>query len=61
MWHQSPANTPAELEVTGDDFTPAVNMTARTDVSTDQLFAVLRGEPARGHIPTVTMPPGGAI
>ena len=37
---------PAELKVPGDDFTRTVNMTARTELSTDQLFAVLRGEPA---------------
>ena len=29
----------------GDHFTRTVNMTARTELSTDQLFAVLRGEP----------------
>jgi hypothetical protein len=37
---------PAELKVQGDDFTRTVNMTARTELSTDQMFAVLRGEPA---------------
>jgi hypothetical protein len=40
-----PART-VELKVPGDDFTRTVNMAAGTELSTDQLFGLLSGEPA---------------
>ena len=40
-----PART-VELQVPGDDFTRTVNMAAGTELSADQLFDLLRGEPA---------------
>ncbi len=35
-----------ELKAPGDDFTRTVNMEARTSLSADQLFDVIKGEPA---------------
>lgn len=35
-----------ELKVPGEDFTRTVNMAARTELSVDQLFDLLNGEPA---------------
>jgi hypothetical protein len=43
---QPQPTTPVELRVPGDDFTRTVNMAAGTELSADQLFAVLSGEPA---------------
>lgn len=40
---------PTELKVSAEDFTRTVNMKAGTELSPDQLFAVLRGEPATWH------------
>jgi hypothetical protein len=40
---------PAELKVPGADFTRTVNTAAGTELSPDQLFAVVRGEPATWH------------
>ena len=37
---------PVELKVPGDDFTRTVNMAAGTELSADQLFGLLGGEPA---------------
>jgi hypothetical protein len=40
-----PART-VELKIPGDDFTKTVNMAAGTELSADQLFGLLSGEPA---------------
>jgi hypothetical protein len=37
---------PVQLKVPGDDFTRTVNMATDTELSSDQLFALLGGEPA---------------
>jgi hypothetical protein len=37
---------PIELKVPGDDFTRTVNMAAGTELTTEQLFGLLKGEPA---------------
>jgi len=45
-----PAPTrPTELKVSAADFTRAVNTSAGTELDPEQLFAILRGEPATWH------------